>query len=165
MRASKLELGGSWVWFSPGARKIFLSFLVFEFSFFNVINTSPYSGERDTFFCIPNSRFNFYSGDTLALKRYIYSWPQKGLISLIIHYNKNDNHILSSHLNQCTAFVGIKTQYCRVSKYHDFSYIMQLLEILTTADSMAELKKKAWLVFQPNLYSGDSWLSPEVVPE
>ena len=27
IRASELELGGSWVWFSRGARKIFLSFL------------------------------------------------------------------------------------------------------------------------------------------
>ena len=48
------------------------NFLVFEFSFFfNVIKTCPYSYERDTFFSIPKSRFNFYSGDTLALKRYI----------------------------------------------------------------------------------------------
>ena len=54
------------------------NFLVFEFSFFfNVIKTCPYSGKRDTFFSIPKSRFNFYSGDTLALKRYLHATDHK----------------------------------------------------------------------------------------
>ena len=37
VRASELELGGSWVRFSTGARKIVVSFLVFEFSFLNTL--------------------------------------------------------------------------------------------------------------------------------
>ena len=39
----------------------------------HMIKTHPYPGERDTlkFFWVPKTRFKFYSGDTLALKRYM----------------------------------------------------------------------------------------------
>ena len=60
VRAFKLELGGLWVWFSPGAQN-FLSFLVLDFFFQNILHAWTYRLYLIQLYCLQystNWKFN-----------------------------------------------------------------------------------------------------------